>query len=173
MAEAPIVIVCPDRDFTEVLAEQAQAELGLACATYPDFKAAEAGLSSASVVVATEMPPGMPPGMPRTMPEFSGYVVLARKPVRLSALLSEIAQGRQQQGEDVALSGGYVLKLRAKLLCRGQGACDVTDKEIAILQHLNAAGAEGLSREALLKNVWGIDSSLDTHTLETHIYRLR
>ena len=35
------------------------------------------------------------------------------------------------------------------------------------------AGEEGCTREVLLHKIWGYKSDLDTHTLETHIYRLR
>lgn len=49
----------------------------------------------------------------------------------------------------------------------------LTDKEVELLQALYEAGAEGISRADLLEQVWGYKEELETHTLETHIYRLR
>ncbi len=50
---------------------------------------------------------------------------------------------------------------------------DLTDKEAGLLQRLAEAGNKGVAKDQLLKDVWGIEALLDTHTLETHIYRLR
>jgi DNA-binding response OmpR family regulator len=49
----------------------------------------------------------------------------------------------------------------------------LTDKETAVLRYLCRAGQRPVSRETLLQEVWGYNSGLTTHTLETHIYRLR
>ena len=48
----------------------------------------------------------------------------------------------------------------------------LTEKETAILRYLYRAG-ETVPRETLLQEVWGYNSGVTTHTLETHIYRLR
>ncbi len=160
MSEAAVLVVSPHADFAQTVAEQVKAELGLACALAGDFSGAEA----AALVVTTEDAPQ----------SLSCPVVAVRKgPVRMVSLLEQIRQAREQQGEDVVLARGYLLKARPKQLQRGQAVIELTDKEVAIIQCLHAAGAEGVGREQLLKKVWGFDSSLDTHTLETHIYRLR
>ncbi len=49
----------------------------------------------------------------------------------------------------------------------------LTEKETAILTFLLNAGGQPVSREILLSEVWGYNSRVTTHTLETHIYRLR
>jgi DNA-binding response OmpR family regulator len=49
----------------------------------------------------------------------------------------------------------------------------LTEKEVAILRYLYRAGQCLVSRETLLQEVWGYNSEIATHTLETHIYRLR
>ena len=49
----------------------------------------------------------------------------------------------------------------------------LTEKETAILRFLYRAGQQPVSRETLLQEVWGYNSGVTTHTLETHIYRLR
>ncbi|MGV6820773.1 MAG: winged helix-turn-helix transcriptional regulator [Parvularcula sp.] len=49
----------------------------------------------------------------------------------------------------------------------------LTDKEAAILRSLHRAGNRPIARQTLLEEVWGYNSGVTTHTLETHIYRLR
>ena len=49
----------------------------------------------------------------------------------------------------------------------------LTEKEASILKYLYRAGAKAVSREELLAEVWGYNAAVTTHTLETHVYRLR
>ena len=49
----------------------------------------------------------------------------------------------------------------------------LTEKETAILKYLFSAGANVIGRDVLLNEVWGYNSGVTTHTLETHVYRLR
>ncbi|MCH8836003.1 MAG: winged helix-turn-helix domain-containing protein, partial [Proteobacteria bacterium] len=49
----------------------------------------------------------------------------------------------------------------------------LTDKEAAILKYLYRAGDRVVGREVLLDEVWGYNAGVTTHTLETHVYRLR
>jgi DNA-binding response OmpR family regulator len=49
----------------------------------------------------------------------------------------------------------------------------LTEKETAILRYLYRAGRKAVPREVLLQEVWGYNSAVTTHTLETHVYRLR
>ena len=49
----------------------------------------------------------------------------------------------------------------------------LTDKETSILIFLFRAGNRAVSRDVLLNEVWGYTAGVTTHTLETHIYRLR
>ncbi len=49
----------------------------------------------------------------------------------------------------------------------------LTDKETALLKYLYRAGGRVVDRDVLLGEVWGYSAAVDTHTLETHIYRLR
>ena len=55
----------------------------------------------------------------------------------------------------------------------GQAPVRLTDKETAILAYLYAANGEAVGREDLLRDVWDYVDGVETHTLETHIYRLR
>ena len=49
----------------------------------------------------------------------------------------------------------------------------LTEKEAAIIKYLYRAGDKVISRDTLLEEVWGYNSGVTTHTLETHVYRLR
>jgi DNA-binding response OmpR family regulator len=98
------------------------------------------------------------------------------KPFRFSVLLARLrAQIRQhQQYDDVTLNfGPYMFRPADRYLadCSGQ-RIRLTEKESAILKHLYRKGTL-VSREELLGAVWGYSAEISTHTLETHIYRLR
>lgn len=98
------------------------------------------------------------------------------KPFRFSLLLARVrAQIRQHhQYDDVAINlGSYTFRPADKYLSGIDGRrIRLTDKEVAILKHL--CRREGVvSREELMDIVWGFSSEISTHTLETHIYRLR
>ncbi len=103
------------------------------------------------------------------------YVV---KPFRLGVLVARIrAQLRQhEQSEDAVFTiGPYTFRPAAKLLFDDDSNQKVrlTEKETAILRYLYRAGEKVVARDVLLNEVWGYKSSVTTHTLETHIYRLR
>ena len=50
---------------------------------------------------------------------------------------------------------------------------ELTEKEVGILKCLISSGEEAVDRDTLLKQVWNYNPGVTTHTLETHIYRLR
>jgi DNA-binding response OmpR family regulator len=96
------------------------------------------------------------------------------KPFRLGALLARLAAHLGPHGaeEDRAVSiGPYVFEPGSKLLT-GPRKVRLTEKESNILKFLHAAGGT-VPRETLLHEVWGYSPAVTTHTLETHIYRLR
>lgn len=100
------------------------------------------------------------------------------KPFRLGALLARLrAQLRvHEASEDAVFSiGPYRFQPGAKLLLHSDSnqRIRLTEKEAAILRFLYRAGANPVSRETLLGEVWGYNAGVNTHTLETHIYRLR
>jgi DNA-binding response OmpR family regulator len=96
------------------------------------------------------------------------------KPFRLSALLTLLSThlGPHGGGDDRHLQiGPYLFQPAAKLLT-GARRIRLTEKEADILKFLHSAGGT-VPRETLLHEVWGYSPAVTTHTLETHIYRLR
>jgi DNA-binding response OmpR family regulator len=102
------------------------------------------------------------------------YVI---KPFRFAVLLARIrAQLRQHEASEDAVFtiGPYSFRPSSKLLTTPKGSkVRLTEKETAILRYLYRAGQQPVSRETLLQEVWGYNSGVTTHTLETHVYRLR
>ena len=108
----------------------------------------------------------------------SGANDYVTKPFRFNVLLARVwAHLRQhEQSEDAVFSiGDYSFRPSAKMLLDDERDQKVrlTEKETAILKYLYRAGEKVVPRETLLSEVWGYNAGVTTHTLETHIYRLR
>ncbi|GJE45440.1 response regulator transcription factor [Methylobacterium soli] len=99
------------------------------------------------------------------------------KPFKFAVLLARIrAHLRQHEASEDAIFqiGPYTFRPGAKLLVGERGSkLKLTEKETAILRFLYRAGREVVGRDTLLAEVWGYNAHVTTHTLETHIYRLR
>jgi len=107
----------------------------------------------------------------------SGANDYVNKPFRFAVLLARIrAQLRQHESSDDAVFqiGQYTFRPSSKHLINDKGAkLRLTEKETAILRFLYRAGQQVVTRDILLREVWGYNAGVTTHTLETHIYRLR
>lgn len=107
----------------------------------------------------------------------SGANDYVTKPFRFAVLLARVrAQLRQhEQSEDAVFTiGHYTFRPAAKMLIDEQGSkIRLTEKETSILKYLYRAGEKIVTRDVLLHEVWGYNAGVTTHTLETHIYRLR
>lgn len=100
------------------------------------------------------------------------------KPFRIAELLARLrAQMRIfENSEDAVFTiGPYTFRPSAKLLQEQSRnkRIRLTEKEAAILKFLYRAGTRPVARQVLLNEVWGYNAAVTTHTLETHIYRLR
>jgi DNA-binding response OmpR family regulator len=99
------------------------------------------------------------------------------KPFKFGVLLARLrAQLRQhEQSEDAVFTiGRFTFKPAGKLLVDEKGGkIRLTEKETSILKYLFRAGEKVVTRDVLLHEVWGYNAGVTTHTLETHIYRLR
>jgi DNA-binding response OmpR family regulator len=107
----------------------------------------------------------------------SGANDYVTKPFRFAVLLARIrAQLRQHEASEDAIFtiGPYTFRPSSKVFLNPKGnKVRLTDKETSILRYLYRAGQQAISRETLLREVWGYNSGVTTHTVETHIYRLR
>lgn len=99
------------------------------------------------------------------------------KPFKFAVLLARVrAQLRQhEQSEDAVFTiGPYSFRPAQKILLDEDGSkVRLTEKETSILKYLYRADQKVITRNVLLEEVWGYNSGVTTHTLETHIYRLR
>ena len=99
------------------------------------------------------------------------------KPFKFPVLLARIrAQLRQhEQSEDAVFTvGPYTFKPSMKMLVtEDEKKIRLTEKETNILKFLYRSTEGVVPRDTLLHEVWGYNAGVTTHTLETHIYRLR
>ena len=99
------------------------------------------------------------------------------KPFKFPVLLARIrAQLRQhEQSEDAVFAvGPYTFRPAMKMLVtEDDKKIRLTEKETNILKFLYRSSTGVVPRDVLLHEVWGYNAGVTTHTLETHIYRLR
>lgn len=99
------------------------------------------------------------------------------KPFKFSVLLARIRSHLRQfeHSEDATFPlGPYTFKPSQKILMsEDERKIRLTEKETNILKYLLRSGEASVSRDELLHEVWGYNAGISTHTLETHIYRLR
>ena len=100
-----------------------------------------------------------------------------KKPFRVQNLIKKISAilAKISTTIDVAHNiGPFVFYPIKKIVILGEKAkIELTEKEVGILKCLINSGEEYVDKENLLKQVWDYNSDVTTHTLETHIYRLR
>ena len=98
------------------------------------------------------------------------------KPFRFAVLMARIhahLRSHEQREDAVYRIGPYTFRPSAKVLVDSDGRkIRLTEKETNILKFLHRSG-DTVARETLLHEVWGYNPAVTTHTLETHIYRLR
>jgi DNA-binding response OmpR family regulator len=98
------------------------------------------------------------------------------KPFRFAVLMARLhahLRSHGQSEEAVYKIGPYTFRPSAKLLIDAKGKrVRLTEKETNILKFLYRSG-DTVPRDTLLHEVWGYNPAVTTHTLETHIYRLR
>ena len=99
------------------------------------------------------------------------------KPFKFAVLLARLRahlRSHEQSEDAVFTIGRYSFRPAQKLMTDETGAkIRLTEKETSILKFLYRAGEKPVTRDVLLTKVWGYNSGVTTHTLETHIYRLR
>lgn len=160
-----IFILSDNRDFIESLSSIVTRELQLSCKIVVEESAV---VNKDVVALITDR---------ILMKEYEFPIIPVNLPLRVNKLLASIEQliNKDSNTDIIDIGSSLQLSLQHKILTHilSGETVSLTDKESQLLQIIVASGETGISRESLMKDVWKIDSALDTHTLETHIYRLR
>jgi DNA-binding response OmpR family regulator len=107
----------------------------------------------------------------------SGANDYVTKPFKFAVLLARVRahlRSHEQSEDAVFKIGPYEFRPAVKMLVTpADKKIRLTEKETSILKYLYRAGGRPVTRDVLLDEVWGYNSGVTTHTLETHVYRLR
>ena len=108
----------------------------------------------------------------------AGAIDYLAKPVRANLLMARLRAHLRQYEQCEAASipmGRFVLRVGEKLLLdiAGNKEIRLTARETDLLKYLHRAGDRTVSQARLLTDVWGYHASVDTHTVQTHVHRLR
>ena len=201
--KTPLLLIDDDVDLRQALIEQLEQSEGFAvesAGTIKDGRAlAEAG-RAALIILDVDLPDGDGRDACREMRAAgittpiilltgadtdndqvrgldSGANDYVTKPFKFAVLLARIRTHMRlhESSMDAVLQiGGYEFRPAAKTLTADKRKeIRLTDKETNILKYLYRSGDKPVPRDELLREVWGYNANVTTHTLETHIYRLR
>ncbi len=101
-----------------------------------------------------------------------------QKPFKLSKLLLSISSSinlleNTEEGY-IKFNNFELHPIKKEILClRTKKIVKLTEKEVSILKYLYKSGNHPVNKSELLQQVWNYNAEVSTHTLETHIYRLR
>tara|TARA_Y100001970_G_scaffold271164_1_gene365987 strand:- start:468 stop:1100 length:633 start_codon:yes stop_codon:yes gene_type:complete len=109
------------------------------------------------------------------IPNLENQIILNNYPLKISKIIETIninfLKNKFNQQSDIDL-GFYKLNLNSRKIYNDENELDLTEKEADIIMFLKKS-KKAVSIDVLQTEVWGHSSKLDTHTVETHIYRLR
>ena len=109
------------------------------------------------------------------VPNVENQLILNEIPLKITKLIEKIniqILKNNFHSQSEVLIGAYKLNLNSRELFHNNIKLKLTEKEINIIIYISKFEIP-ISVSQLQKNVWGYQSDLDTHTVETHIYRLR
>lgn len=98
------------------------------------------------------------------------------RPVRLGKVIDYIVflvRFGEKQSSHIMSYGGYLLDLDRSVFIHNEKEVRLTEKEVALLECILLREGKIVPRQELLEYIWGYGANIETHTLETHIYRLR
>ena len=103
------------------------------------------------------------------------HLIIKNKPFKITSLLEKINISllkNNYSGQSNLKINNYSLNLNSRELIKNERSLKLTQKEVEVIVYLNNSD-NSMPISSLQKEVWGHNSSLETHTVETHIYRLR
>ncbi len=155
-----VAIISKDLDFASVVAEHAARELALNVQIFDALDKIKT--METQLIIAHE-----------ALPEkyLAPVLLIGEKPIRLQNILEKIQN--QLAREEWSLECGALFSLQQKTITNGEKNISLTDKESQLLLLLLRNAGKGVARDTLLKEVWDVVTDLESHTLETHVYRLR
>ena len=111
----------------------------------------------------------------RNLLSIEDQIELKNLPIELDKLLDVInlkfLKKKIEFKKNIKL-GKYLINFNTRKIIYKNKILTLTEKEAKIIDFLNNSN-DAVTVQLLQKNVWGHKSKLDTHTVETHIYRLR
>ena len=161
------------------LAKEERADLVLLDVDLPDMDGREACrlMRKNGVTAPIVMLTGQDTDADQILGLESGANDYVTKPFKFSVLLARVRahlRSHEQSEDAVFQVGPYEFRPAMKLLLTAdEKKIRLTEKEPNILKYLYRAGGKPVPRDELLHEVWGYNPAVTTHTLETHIYRLR
>ena len=103
---------------------------------------------------------------------FDAFLQLPATLIEINAIVEDtIAKKRFNQNSSIEIKN-YLLDKNEKKLSKLKNFIILTEKEIQLLD-LFLNNKKPVSKDKILSSVWNYSSDADTHTVETHIYRLR
>ena len=106
---------------------------------------------------------------------LTNQIILTNFPIKLNELIKkinlDILKINYSQKSNIKI-GKYLLNLNSREIFFEKNKLKLTEQEVKILTYLNDS-KKSISVGQLQKNIWKYNSDLETHTVETHIHRLR
>tara|TARA_B100000579_G_scaffold435486_1_gene458893 strand:- start:1888 stop:2460 length:573 start_codon:yes stop_codon:yes gene_type:complete len=106
---------------------------------------------------------------------FSNQIILSNLPIKISQLIEKINLEILKENFNLKSNvkiGKYILDTNSREIFYKEKKFKLTEQEIKILTYLTESNAS-INVEKLQKDIWGYGEDLETHTVETHIHRLR
>ena len=101
--------------------------------------------------------------------------ILVDKPIKINSLLEKVSIKLSKlnfKTKSNFTAGEYSLDINSRFLTKKNEKIKLTQKEVEIIYHLKNSDSDQ-SPENLQKEIWKHSEGVETHTVETHIYRLR
>jgi len=104
--------------------------------------------------------------------KFDATIKLPLNIIQFNRIIIDLSQKYKFNQNSLVKINDYILDKNTRFLKRKETSIKITEKEMHFIEELNNS-SEPLTKNYILKNIWGYSSDTDTHTIETHIYRLR